>query len=80
MDDRPELGRPQGPRPENDLVYLKEFFPGYRGGVAANGVHRYAPNLAAGDLARGAEVFDNLASALRSPALRVKDPAGRASP
>ena len=23
--------------PENDLVYLKEFFPGYRGGVAANG-------------------------------------------
>ena len=57
--------------PENDLVYVKEFFPGYRGGVAANGIHRYAPNLAAGDLASGAEVFDNLASG-GSPALRVK--------
>jgi len=57
--------------PENDLVYLKDFFPGYRGGVAANGVHRYAPNLAAGDLALGAEVFDNLASG-GSPALHVK--------
>jgi len=57
--------------PDNDLVYLKDFFPGYRGGVAANGVHRYVPNLAAGDLALGAEVFDNLASG-GSPALRVK--------
>ena len=45
---RPELGRPQGPAPENDLVYLKEFFPGYRGGVVANGIHRYAPDLAGG--------------------------------
>jgi hypothetical protein len=62
--------------PENDLVYLKEFFPGYRGGLAANGVHRYAPNLAAGDLALGAEVFDNLASGGSRP-LRVKNP-GRA--
>ena len=64
--------------PENDLVYLKEFFPGYRGGVAANGVHRYAPNLAAGDLARGAEVFDNLASG-GSPAAPGQEarPAGR---
>jgi hypothetical protein len=61
--------------PANDLVYLKDFFPGYRGGVAANGVHRYAPNLTAGDLALGAEVFDNLASG-GSPALRVKT-AGR---
>jgi hypothetical protein len=57
--------------PESDLVYLKDFFPGYRGSVAANGVHRYAPSLAAGDLALGAEVFDNLASG-GSPALRVK--------
>ncbi len=61
--------------PENDLVYLKDFFPGYRGGVAANGVHRYAPNLAAGDLAKGALVFDNLASG-GSPGLHVKT-AGR---
>jgi hypothetical protein len=61
--------------PENDLVYLNEFFPGYRGGVVANGVHRYAPNLAAGDLARGALVFDNLASD-RSLGLRVGSPGG----
>jgi len=57
--------------PENDLVYVNEFFPGYRGGVAANGTHRYAPNLGAGDLALGAEVYENLASG-GSPALRVK--------
>jgi hypothetical protein len=46
--------------PEKDLVYLKEFFPGYRGGVVANGYHRYAPDLTAGGLVRGAEVYDNL--------------------
>jgi hypothetical protein len=57
--------------PENDLVYLKEFLPGYRGGLAANGIHRYAPNLAKGDLERGAEVFDNLTSG-STPALKVK--------
>ena len=39
---------------------MKEFLPGYRGGVVANGVHRYAPNLAKGDLAVGAEVYENL--------------------
>src|SRR5271165_7494019 len=42
--------------PENDLVYVNEFFPGYRGGVVANGTHRYAPNLKAGDLAIGPEL------------------------
>jgi hypothetical protein len=56
--------------PENDLVYLKEFFPGFRGGLVANGVHRYDPNLAEGDLALGAEVYDNLASSRTG--LRVK--------
>jgi len=59
--------------PENDLVYVNEFFPGYRGGLAANGTHRYSPNLRAGDLAPGAEVYENLASG-GSPALRVKAP------
>jgi hypothetical protein len=59
--------------PENDLIYVNEFFPGYRGGVVANGTHRYAPNLEAGDLAIGSELYDNLAaSASRSPALHVK--------
>ena len=62
--------------PERDLVYLDQFFPGYRGGVVANGIHRYAPNLAAGDLAAGAEVYDNLAAGAATPALRVKE-AGR---
>lgn len=57
--------------PENDLVYLEQFFPGFRDGVVANGTHRYAPNLAAGDLAPGAEVFANLTSG-GAPAVRVK--------
>jgi hypothetical protein len=61
--------------PENDLVYLNEFFAGYRGGVVGNGTHRYAPDLAAGDLALGAETFDNLASD-GSGSIRVKE-AGR---
>jgi hypothetical protein len=61
--------------PEGDLRYVREFFPGYTGGVVGNGVHRYAPNLAAGDLARGAEVYENLeAVAGGSPALHPKDP------
>ena len=54
----------------------KDFFPGYRGGVVANGTHRYAPDLAAGDLAAGAEVYENLDAEGGSPALRPKD-AGR---
>src|SRR5262245_35440810 len=59
--------------PEGDLVYLEEFFPGYRGVVVGNGTHRYAPDLGAWDLAAGSEVYDNLASgATASPALRVK--------
>ena len=63
--------------PERDLVYLDRFFPGYRGGVVANGIHRYAPDLAAGDLAAGAEVYDNLAAEGRDTRRsRVKE-AGR---
>jgi hypothetical protein len=62
--------------PRRDLVYLERFFPGYRGGVVANGKHRYAPDLAAGDLAAGAEVYENLDASGASPALRVKE-AGR---
>jgi hypothetical protein len=31
---------------EGDLVFLKTFFPGYRGGLVGNGVHRYAPDAA----------------------------------
>ncbi|HKI17965.1 MAG TPA: hypothetical protein VKA15_08790, partial [Isosphaeraceae bacterium] len=71
MDVDPRWNGLKARAPENDLVYVNEFFPGYRGGVAANGTHRYAPNLGAGDLALGAEVYENLASG-GSPALRVK--------
>jgi hypothetical protein len=58
--------------PENDLVYVKEFLPGYRGGVAANGVHRYAPDLKSRSLELGAEVFDNVATGPGSQGLRTK--------
>jgi hypothetical protein len=58
--------------PENDLVYLKDFFPGYHGGVVANGSHRYAPDLQTGDLALGAESYENLGIRhSASPALHV---------
>jgi hypothetical protein len=62
--------------PERDLVYLDRFFPGYRGGVVANGVHRFVPDLAAGGLAAGSEVYENLVAGGAAPAVRVKD-AGR---
>jgi len=58
--------------PEKDLAYVKEFFPGYRGGVVGNGVHRYAPDLASGDLAAGSEVYTNLKTGPGSPRLRAE--------
>src|SRR5262249_34826948 len=45
------------------------------GGVVAAGIHRYAPNLRAGELAAGGEVYENLVSG-GSPALRARS-AGR---
>jgi hypothetical protein len=72
MDVDPNRAGLKARAPERDLVYVNEFLPGYRGGVAASGILRYAPNLGAGDLALGAEVFDNLASG-GSPALHVQD-------
>jgi hypothetical protein len=72
MDADPSWDGLKSRAPENDLVYVKDFFPGYRGGVVANGVHRYAPHLATGDLQNGSEVFENLVSG-RLPAVRVKD-------
>ena len=71
MDADPSWDGLKARAPENDLVYLKEFLPGYRGGLAANGVHRYAPNLSKGELERGAEVFENLTSS-GSPPIRVR--------
>lgn len=44
----------------NDMEYLREFFPQYHGGLVGNGFHRYAPDLASGGLAAGAERFENL--------------------
>jgi hypothetical protein len=72
MDADPSWDGLKARAPENDLVYVDEFFPGYRGAVVANGVHRYAPNLAAGDLALGSEVFGNLAVG-KTTGLRAKD-------
>jgi hypothetical protein len=57
---------------EADLVYTKKFFPGYNGGMVANGYHRYEPDLASGALASGAEAYVNLATG-GSPALHLKD-------
>src|SRR5262249_59022520 len=73
MDVVPSWDGLKGRAPENDLVYVDEFFPGYRGGVVANGVHKYAPGLSAGDLARGPAGLRNPALG-PSPALRVEDP------
>lgn len=64
--------------PEGDLVWMKEFFPAYRGPLVGNGMHRYAPDLAAGGLAQGAEVYENLTGGRDSPALRPKT-SGRAA-
>jgi hypothetical protein len=63
--------------PENDLVYLKQFLPGYTGGVVGNGVQRYAPNLAAGELAQGALTYANLTAGTLTggkPAISVAKP------
>jgi hypothetical protein len=57
--------------PNNDLGYVKDFLPGYNGGLVGNGIHRYAPDLGSGGLALGAEVYENLASG-GSPALHLK--------
>lgn len=68
--EQPEFDALRARAPENDLAYLKDFFPGYNGGVIGNGKHRYAPDLAGGGLARGAELYDNLTSG-GSPALHL---------
>jgi hypothetical protein len=62
--------------PEADLAYLKDFMPGYNGGIVGNGYHRYAPDLASGSLSAGADTYENLASG-GSPALH---PASGGSP
>ena len=46
--------------PTEDLVYVKDFLPGYNGGVVANGYHRYAPDLASKDLVAGADLCENM--------------------
>jgi hypothetical protein len=56
--------------PQADLEYVKDFFPASKGGVVGNGTHVYAPDLAAGGLALGAEVYENLAAG-GSPALHL---------
>ncbi len=77
MQQDPNFDQLKAQAPKNDLKYVEEFLPGYRGGVVGNGVHRYAPNLAKGDLAAGAEVFENLVA--DEGGLRVQNAARRAS-
>src|SRR5262249_2853286 len=67
MKDWPDL---RARAPQDDLVYLKEFLPGYTGGVVANGYHRYTPPVAG--LAAGADVHVNLAAG-RDGVLRPKE-------
>jgi hypothetical protein len=57
--------------PLGDLVFLTDFYRAYQGGLVGNGYHRYAPDLAAGGLAAGAEVYENLAAG-GGPALHLK--------
>jgi hypothetical protein len=57
--------------PLGDLAYLSQFYPGYNGGVVANGFHRYAPDLTAGGLAAGADLYENLAEG-GTPALHPR--------
>jgi hypothetical protein len=71
MDESPVRDGLKAMAPENDLVYLKDFLPGYNGGMIGNGTHRYAPDLASGGLAAGAEVYDNL-TAGTSPLLHPR--------
>jgi hypothetical protein len=72
--EQPDWDGLKGKAPGGDLVYLRQFFPGYTGGIVGHGFHRYVPDLAKGGLAAGAEEYDNLAAG-GSPALRV-DKAG----
>ncbi len=72
MDVDPKWEGLKAKAPENDLVYVKEYLPGYRGGLVANGVHRYAPAVVKGDLERGAEVYENLTSGAGS-AIRARE-------
>jgi hypothetical protein len=61
---------PKARAPEGDLKYLNTFLPGYRGGLVGNGVHRYAPDLASGEILAGGESAENLASG-GTPALHL---------
>ena len=57
-----------------DLRYVKDFLPGYAGGIVGNGIHRYAPDLRAGDLSAGADRYTGLAvgGAKGAPALHPR--------
>jgi hypothetical protein len=72
METDPNWDGLQARAPENDLVYVNQFLPGYRGGVVASGIQRYSPNLRLGDLAFGSEMYENLTLGdSRAPALHV---------
>jgi hypothetical protein len=72
MDKDPNFDQLKAKVPANDLVYVNDYLKGYNGGVVGNGYQRYAPDFAAGNLAQGAEVYDNLAEGAGAPALHPK--------
>ncbi len=72
MNEAPDWDGLRSRAPENDLVYVNDLVPGYRGGIVGNGVQRYAPDLSTNELALGAERYENLA--VDKQGLCVKDP------
>jgi len=72
MDKNPDFDQLKAHVPENDLVYVGKFLKGYNGGVVGNGFQRYIPDFTAGNLAQGAELFENLVEGAGSPALHPK--------
>jgi hypothetical protein len=71
MDREPRWDMLKAKAPKGDLVYLKDFFPAYTGGVVGNGYHRYIPDLPSGGLAAGADLHENLTASSRGLQVKV---------
>ena len=60
MNQSPDWDGLQAKSIDAEMEYLRDFFPQYHGGLVGNGFHRYAPDMASGGLAAGADTFENL--------------------
>ncbi len=74
MESEPKWDGLKAKAPEADLAYLRDFMPGYTGGVVGNGYHRYTPDIASGGLELGAESFENLESGRSLHPTYIKKP------